>query len=232
MGRFWQIVAAKWNALLGRAENTEEQLDLAYEKQVDLLYEVRSSIASVTTAKKRVEKMLDQRGKAVQKLTGQAETAVQQGREDLARQALTRAQALRGEITELSDQHAEIQAREDALLAGERDMTAKVDASRTGKEVMKARYQSAEAMVQIGEATTGLGKNIASTGRMLARAEDRIEQMDARAAALTELSFNDAFTGSEGRIDRELAQFTDQAEIEKELEAIKQKQLGAGAATS
>jgi len=232
VGRFGDIVSAKWNMLLGRAENTEEQLDLAYERQVDLLFDVRSSIATVTTAKKRIEKMLDERGKAITKLTGQAESAVAVGKEDLARNALGRVQQLRAEVQDLSDQHAEIAAREQTLMQNERTLTSKVDSFRTGKEVMKARYQSAEAMVQIGEATTGLGKNMASTGRLLQRAEDSIEAMDARGAALHELSEIGAFEDGGSRVDRELAQIAAGDEVEKELQAIKQRQLAAGPVSS
>lgn len=227
MGRLGAIISAKWNMLLGRAENTEEMLDLAYEKQVDTLFDVRTGIAAVTTAKKRIQRMLDERGKAITKLTEQAESAVAQGKEDLARVALGRREQLRGEIQDLSEQYDEISARETTLLANERQLSAKIDSFRTDKEVMKARYQSAEAMVQIGELQTGLGKNMASTGRMLQRAEDNIEQMDARGAALFELAETGAFEDDGKRIDRELAQISEGDAVEKELEAIKQKQLEA-----
>ena len=55
------------------------------------------------------------------------------------------------------------------------------------KEIIKAQYSAAEAQVKIGEAATGIGEEMADTGLAIQRAQDKTEQMQARAAAVDEL---------------------------------------------
>ena len=55
MKRFFMIVKAKISKLLDRAEDPNETLDYSYEKQLELLQQVRRGVADVATSKKRVE---------------------------------------------------------------------------------------------------------------------------------------------------------------------------------
>ena len=66
-------------------------------------------------------------------------------------------------------------------------MRAKIEAFRTKKEVIKAQYSAAEAQVKIGEAASGVGEQMADLGLAMQRAEDKTEQMRARAGAVEEL---------------------------------------------
>ncbi len=91
--RTGDIIKAKWNALLNRAENPNETLDYSYERQLESLQNVKRGIADVVTAKKRLEIQTQQLEQSVVKLDGQARQALAAGREDLARQALERKSA-------------------------------------------------------------------------------------------------------------------------------------------
>src|SRR5580765_7033409 len=98
MGRATTIVKAKFSKLLDRAENPNETLDYSYEEQLRQLQNVKRGIADVTTAKKRLELQYTSMQQQVDKLDGQARQAVQAGREDLARQALTRKAAVQQQL--------------------------------------------------------------------------------------------------------------------------------------
>src|ERR671935_219186 len=90
LSRASEIIKAKFNALLNRAENPQETLDYSYERQLTSLQNVKRGIADVVTAKKRLELQTQQLEQNVVKLDTQARQALAAGREDLARAALER----------------------------------------------------------------------------------------------------------------------------------------------
>ena len=94
LGRTGEIIRAKFNALLNRAENPNETLDYSYERQLESLQNVKRGVADVVTAKKRLEIQTQQLEQSVVKLDTQARQALAAGREDLARQALERKSGL------------------------------------------------------------------------------------------------------------------------------------------
>src|SRR6185503_11826388 len=90
MKRISMIFRAKANKALDRAEDPRETLDYSYQRQVEMLTKVRRGVADVATSRKRVELQMNQLQAQSDKLTAQAEKALGMGREDLAREALTR----------------------------------------------------------------------------------------------------------------------------------------------
>ena len=99
-----------------------------------------------------------------------------------------------------------------------------MEAFRTQKETVKAQYSAAEAQVKIGEAATGIGEEMADTGLAIQRAQDKTEQMQARAAAVDELVESgtlEDYTSSGTQLDRELAQISTQSQVDADLERLK-----------
>lgn len=234
MRRFLLIVKAKISKLLGNAENPNEQLDYSYEKQLELLQQVRRGVVDVTTSKKRLDLQAEKLEASVAKLDQQARAAMQAGREDLARIALERKQGVQTQLQGLDAQRKQLESEQAKLVGAEQKLTAKVEAFRTQKETIKAQYSAAEAQVKINEAFSGVSEEMADVGLALQRAEDKTEQMKARAGALDELLESgvlDDMTQTGDVIDRELAQVTQQSDVDAELEALK-KELGTGGATA
>src|SRR5690349_15579120 len=96
MKRMSMIFRAKANTALDRAEDPRETLDYSYQRQMDMLTKVRRGVADVATSRKRVELQINQLQSQSTKLTEQAQKAIDMGREDLAREALTRKSGLTG----------------------------------------------------------------------------------------------------------------------------------------
>ena len=71
MNRASTIVKAKINKLLNRAEDPGETLDYSYEKQLELLQNVKRGVADVVTSKKRLEMQTSTLEQSVLKLDGQ-----------------------------------------------------------------------------------------------------------------------------------------------------------------
>src|SRR5215471_20960734 len=96
--RTTNIIKAKWSKLLDRAEKPSEQLDYSYEKQLEMLQNVKRGVADVVTAKKRLQMQTAQLEQSVVKLDSQARQALGAGREDLARSALERKSAVQQQL--------------------------------------------------------------------------------------------------------------------------------------
>src|ERR671929_441243 len=236
-GRFSTVVKAKISKLLDRAEDPAETLDYGYQKQVELLQNVKKGIADVVTSKKRLQMQSDKLRQSVVKLDGQARQALAQGREDLARTALERKNVAQTELQSLDTQVQELEAQQEKLIENEKKLRAKVEAFRTKKEVIKAQYSASEAQVRISEAATGVGEEMADLGLAMQRAEDKVENMRARANAVEELEAAGTFdditqigSGGNDDIDRELAQLSSGAAVEDDLAQLK-AELGQGGAS-
>src|SRR5881296_3264795 len=119
---FWSrlklIFRSKANKALDRAEDPRETLDYSYERQLELLQEIRRGIADVATARKRLELQAQQLQRSSTKLEGQSRQGLAQNRGDLARQALTRRAAGGNELSDRQAQHERLKAQEDKLVEG------------------------------------------------------------------------------------------------------------------
>src|ERR671931_1203963 len=230
LGRAAEIIKAKFNALLNRAENPQETLDYSYERQLTSLQNVKRGIADVVTAKKRLEIQTKQLEQNVVKLDTQARQALAAGREDLARAALERKSGIQQQLQDLDTQVKQLEDQQQKLVANEKQLEARIEQFRSKKEVIKAQYSAAEAQVRIGEAATGIGREMENTGLAIQRAKDKTEQMQARAAALDELVSTgqlEELGSDKTQLDRELAQLASQQQVDKELEALK-AEVGSG----
>jgi phage shock protein A len=230
LSRTGEIIRAKFNALLNRAENPNETLDYSYEKQLTSLQNVKRGVADVVTAKKRLELQTQQLEQNVVKLDTQARQAVAAGREDLARQALERKSAIQQQLQDLDAQVKQLADQQQKLVDSQKQLEAKVEQFRSQKEVIKAQYSAAEAQVRIGEAATGIGRDMDNTGLAIQRAKDKTEQMQARASAIDELvTAGDLqeLGSDKTQLDRELSQLASQQQVDTELEQLK-AEVGSG----
>jgi phage shock protein A len=230
LSRAGEIIRAKFNALLNRAENPQETLDYSYEKQLQSLQNVKRGVADVVTAKKRLELQTNQLEQNVVTLDTQARQALAAGREDLARQALERKSGIQQQLQDLDTQVKGLQDQQEKLVASEKQLSARVEQFRSQKEVIKAQYSAAEAQVRIGEAATGIGREMDNTGLAIQRAKDKTEQMQARASAIDELVASgdlQELGSSETQLDRELSQLASQQQVDRELEQLK-SEVGTG----
>ena len=234
-GRMSTVIKAKISKMLDRAEDPGETLDYSYQKQMEMLQQVKKGIADVVTAKKRLQLQASKLEQQVVKLDTQARQALAQGREDLARTALERKQFAQTELQSLDQQVAELETQQAQLIDKEQKLRSKLEQFRTKKEVIKAQYSAAEAQVKISEAATGVGEEMADVGMAMQRAVDKTDQMRSRANAMDELeasgAFDDALTLTPGQddIDRQLAELTSGSAVDDDLARLK-AELGQGEA--
>jgi phage shock protein A len=231
MKRVSMIFKAKANKALDRMEDPRETLDYSYQRQLEMLTQVRRGVADVATSRKRVELQMNQLRQNQNKLQGQAKQALGAGREDLAREALGRKAALDSQLNDLENQYQSLQADEEKLTMASQRLQAKVEAFRMQKETIKATYTAAEAQSRIGEAVSGISEEMGDVGMAVQRAQDKTAQMQARAGAIDELMASGALDDVTGAprddIQAELDSIRGGQSIEVELQRLK-GELGTG----
>src|SRR5438477_5950638 len=234
-GRMSTIVKAKISKLLDRAEDPSETLEYSYQKQIELLQNVKKGIADVVTSKKRLQLQEENLQQNIVKLGTQARQALASGNEELARTALERKNVAETEMQSLDGQVTELEKQQEQLTASEQKLRTKIEQFRSKKEVIKAQYSAAEAQVRISEAATGVGEEMADVGLAMQRALDKTENMKARAQAVGELEAAGTFEDltqlgpGEDDIDKQLKQLSSSTEVDSELEKMK-AELGSGSA--
>jgi phage shock protein A len=226
--RLMMFFRIKTNAALDKAEDPGQVMDYSYQKQQEQLMQLRRSIADVVTNEKRLEMQQRQVEDKVTKLDFQAQQALQADREELARMALQRKETLVLQLNGYEQQIAQLKAQEEKLISMERNVSARVEAFRTQKEMVKAQYNAAQAQVKINEAMTGISQEMTEMNLAMQRAQDRVLNMQARANAMEALIEQGALgAGGGDTLDRELQRISAEQNVEAQLQAMKQQlQLG------
>jgi phage shock protein A len=228
--RAHDILAAKANKALDSAEKPDEMLDLSYEQMLDHLTKVRQALVTVAASRKQIELQEQQLQHSVDHLNDQAKAALGLGKEDLAREALQRKATAQAQIDGMESQHQQLNEEEEKLEQTLSALQQRVNQFRTQKETLKAQYTAASAMTSVNESVAGISGTLSDSGAELARAQDKIASMQARAGALDELLQSGVLEdvgGDTDDIQKELDQAGADAGVESELAALK-AQIGPG----
>ena len=232
LSRMSTIVKSKMNRILDNAEDPRETLDYSYEKQLEMLRNVKRGVVEMVAAKRQIVQQADKVRENIARLERQAEQAVDAGREDLALMALERKNTAILELEGLDQQIAGMEEEQEKLTQAEARLSAKVAAFRSKKEVIKAQYTAAQAQVRIGSALSGISEEMGDVGLAVERAEAKTENMRARASAIDELAeagvLGDPVGGGKDDITRELEKMSVSSSAETELAALKARRAGSG----
>ena len=228
--RAHDIVSAKANKALDSAEKPDEMLDLSYEQMLDQITQVRRGLVTIAASRKQIELQEQQLQHSVDHLQDQAKAALGQGREDLAREALSRKAAAQEQINAMEPQHEQLTQEEQKLEQTLAALQTRVNNFRTQKEVLKAQYTAAQAETSVGESAAGISKTFGDSGAELQRTQDKIAQMQARAGAVDELLASGVLEdvgGDTDDIQKELDEAGTAAGVDQELAALK-AEVGPG----
>jgi phage shock protein A len=231
--RAHDILSAKANKALDAAEKPDEMLDLSYEQMLDHITKVRQALVTIAASRKQIELQEAQLQHSVDHLQDQAKSALSLGKEDLAREALSRKSAAQAQIDGMETQHQQLTEEEDKLTATLQALQQRVNQFRTQKETLKAQYAAASATASVNESVAGISSTLGDSGAALQRAQDKIANMQARAGALDELLQSGVLEdvgGGGDDIQKELDEAGGSADVDRELAALK-AQIGPGTST-
>jgi phage shock protein A len=171
----------------GQVDDPSRAFDLAYERQVQALQQLRASSAQLVASGKRLEVQVEQLKVRRDRLELEARTALAGGREDQAVQALTEAQPLDAQIVDLGSRVRQLGELRERLESSRRQMEGRVVTMRSQAETLRAQYGAAQAAVAAAEAVAGLGPRDAELELLVEQAQDKIAWTQARADAVGEL---------------------------------------------
>jgi phage shock protein A len=223
--RAHDIVEAKANRALDAAENPSEMLDLSYEQMLEQITKVRQALVQIAAARKQLELQEGQFTQSMDNLTKQAAQAVQLGRDDLAREALSRKAAAQQQVDALEPQHQQLVEQEHKMTETLQALQTRVTQFRTQKESLKAQYSAAKASSAVNDQVAGISGTFSDSGAALQRAHDKIAAAQAHAGALDELlqsgALEDVGSDQGDDIARQLNQLGSTAQVDNELAALK-----------
>ena len=222
--RFINLLKQKVNKVLEKHEDPRDALDYSATKQTDLIQKLRREIVEVVASKKKLEMQKSRLLENIDKLQEQAKSAVKAGRDDLATLALERKNANQLQVKELEHEITSIQNEQDKLENAERRLSIKVDEFKSKKEIIKARYSSAEAEVRIKENITGISEEMSDIGVAMSRAEEKTEAMKSRAMAIDDMIDSGSlvdYTENKDQIESELEKTEIKSKVDDELSQLK-----------
>ena len=187
LGQITTNLKAGLDAALAPAADPRTTYVNAHQKQEALLAQVRVAMNHVTNSKQRMQaRALEDKARLPQMLE-EARAELVAGRTDAARVRLQRRHVVALELAALEAQVAEVERDESNLRMLEHRLANQVDEFMARQQVIVARYNAAEAQIQIKEAVTGVSREFAELTAALTEAEEKTEGMEARVSAIDRL---------------------------------------------
>lgn len=214
--RFKDIVSSNINSLLDRAEDPEKLIRLMVQEMEETLVELKASCAKIMAERTTLERELDEVRETVSKWEARAELAVQKGRDDLAREALTEKNIWQRRLDAQADEagHLETlveQSREDISRLED-----KLAAAREKQRILVQRHARASERKRTGQTLTRVDSG--DTIMRFDKFESRIERLEAEAEL--------AAPKQRGSIEDEFALLEKEDSIEDELNRMKEAAKG------
>ena len=174
------------NTLLKPAEDPRQSAAYTYERQRVLLVKVRNLLTDIENTRQQLIEKTAVLTITIDTLESQAQTALENGREDIARQKLQQQHLA---ITEQQMQQTRIHdldRESERLLLVKQRLVSQIETYLARREELLARYSNAESQVQLNKALQTIFRDLADTDQIVELAETRTEQMEARASLLDE----------------------------------------------
>jgi phage shock protein A len=236
--RLSTLLRSNINDLISSAENPEKMLNQILVDMRSQLAKAKQQVAAAIADEKRLRDQADAERRQADDWEKRAMLAVQEGRDDLAKQALVRQgeHSVHAEQLELTWQAH--QAETEKLKASLRELNDKIEEAKRKKNLLLARQRRAQAQKRIAETMSSLSEK--SAFEAFARMEERIEQNERQIKASAEI--DEEFQGDRLAKDfKQLEKSAGSMTADMQLLALKQKmgmlpagspaqnkQLGAG----
>jgi phage shock protein A len=209
--RLTSLLKAFFNSLMGKMEDPEMMLEQTYQDLQNNLIQVRQAVAQAIATEKQLENQLTKNKDQAATWHNRATMAVQQGNDDLARQALQRKQQYAQAAADLETQLKSQREATNTLRQRLTELEGEVQKAYTKKQVLIARDKAAQATSKANEI---LSKSSADGAlSVIEKMEQKVQEREAKASAMAELGTD--------QLDKKFKSFEGQVDIEAELMALK-----------
>jgi len=237
--RLSTLIKSNINDLISSAEDPEKMLNQIIVDMRSQLAKAKQQVAGAIADERRLHDQVDGEYRQAQDWEKRAMLAVQEGRDDLAKQALLRQNEHGSHAQQLEATWQAHQAETEKLKNSLRDLNDKIEEAKRKKNLLVARQKRAEAQKRIQETMSSMSEK--SAFEAFNRMEARIEDNERRLMANAEI--DEEFTGDRLAKDfKSLERGAVSSNADSQLLALKQKmgilpagapeqnrQLGAGA---
>jgi phage shock protein A len=209
--RFRDIISSNINAMLDRAEDPEKLIKLMIREMEDTLIELKTSCAGVIAGRKKHQRRLDNIASRQEQWQTRASLAVNRGRDDLAREALSEKRRFAEMVASLEQDLLE---HDDMVRKYQEDITLLEDKLHTAREkqgLLVQRHVHATKKRRAQEEIRRVD-NFETIARF-DQLENRIDRMEAEAELVN--------FGKKPTAEEEFDNLVLDDDIEKELAALK-----------
>jgi len=222
--RLGTMLRSNVNDLISRAENPEKMLNQLVLDMRSQLAKAKQQVASAIADEKKLQAQAEQEKKLADDWEKRAMLAVQEGRDDLAKQALLRHGEHMQNAAQLDETWRKHAAETESLKNSLRTLNDKIEEAKRKKNILIARQRRAEAQQRIHETMSSMSDK--SAFETFERMSERIEQNERKALAAAEL--NEELSGDQ--LQRQFEQLEYHADADTQLLQLKQKMglIGAG----
>jgi phage shock protein A len=183
--RLASLIKSNINDMISSAENPEKMLNQIIVDMRDQLVKAKQQVAAAIADEKRLRDQADGELKQAQDWEQKAMLAIQQGRDDLAKQALVRQSEHLTHYQGLETTWQSHQAETEKLKTALHDLNDKIEEAKRKKNLLLARARRAEAQQRIQNTMGGLNEK--SAFEAFARMEEKIEQNERKLIASAEI---------------------------------------------
>jgi len=225
--RLSQMLRSNINDLISRAEDPEKMLTQILADMRSQLAKAKQQVATAIADEKRLRDQADTEYKQAQDWERRAMLAVQESRDDLAKQALVRQAEHMNAGQQLEQTWESHRLETEKLKNSLRDLNDKIEEAKRKKNLLIARQRRAQAQKRISETMSSLSEK--SAFEAFSRMEERIETSERQLKAAAEI--DEEFTGDTLQRDfKQLERGATAGSVDQQLLALKQKMgvLGAG----
>jgi phage shock protein A len=180
------LIRSNLNDLIARAENPEKMLEQVIIDMREQQTRAKQEVALAIAEERKLKSQVESEAKQAQEWERRAMLALQQGRDDLARQALLRQQEYAERARSMHEtwtrQAADTEKVKDAL----RQLQVRIEEAQRKKNLLVAKQKRAQAQKRIHETMAGLSDT--SAFETFERMAQKIEHTERLALASAELS--------------------------------------------
>src|ERR671933_2657771 len=183
--RLSTLIRSNINDLISSAENPEKMLNQIIIDMRGQLAKAKQQVAAAIADEKRLRDQVDGEYKQAQEWERRAMLAVQNGQDELAKQALVRYNEHTEHGQSLEATWQSHRAETEKLKNSLRELNDKIEEAKRKKNLLLARQRRAQAQKRIAETMSSLSDK--SAFEAFARMEEKIEQSERQIKASTEI---------------------------------------------
>ena len=184
--KFSTMIRSNINDLISRAENPEKMLNQIILDMRDQLAKSKREVASAIADERKLKSQLEAERKQVRDWEHRAMLAINEGRDDLAKQALVRQQEHGERAAALEGTWRAQAAETEKLKASLRQLNDKIEEAKRKRNLLVAKQKRAQAQRRIHETMSGLSDT--SAFEAFNRMADKIEEDERRNLAQAEVT--------------------------------------------